>query len=205
MVSVWPIPNRRADRYPAAMFGTYNPVQSLPLTVVTTQLVIQGNLQTRLRRLTDVLNEPSAEHLILFDATFMEVGSRRVVAGPAVAQIQLGEVLFVHANTSTEPGGEMRMPKQPIRATMLVSPFTIEGEIHLPYEAELHQALDGFGGRFVPITKARYWAYSIAESPNYVDLLALNHARAHFAVPIGVEWHKEAGPDEGSGGGQNPW
>jgi hypothetical protein len=201
--------DRGRDGYSAAMFGTYNPVQSLPLTVVTPHLVIQGNLQTRLRQLTDVLNEPSAEHLILFDATFMEVGSRRVVAGPAIAQIQLGDVLFVHANASTESGGEMRMPKQPIRAIVLAPPFTIEGEINLPFEAELHQALDGFGGRFVPITKARYWAYGVAESPNYVDLLALNHARVHIAVPVGVEWHKESTPDGGSGGGsdggQNPW
>jgi hypothetical protein len=187
------------------MFGTFNPVQSLPLTVVTSQLIVQGNLQTRLRRLTDVLNEPSAEHLILFDATFMEVGSRRIVAGPAVAQVQLDDVLFVHASSPTESGGEMRMPKQPIRATVFISIFTIEGEIHLPYEAELHQALDGFGGRFVPMTRARYWAYSVAESPNHVDLLALNHARAHFAVPVGVEWRKEAPPDHGSGGGSNPW
>ena len=66
------------------MFGTFNPTQPLPLTVVTPSLIIQGTLQSRLRRLTDILNEPDLEHLILFDATFMEVGSRRVVAGPAV-------------------------------------------------------------------------------------------------------------------------
>jgi hypothetical protein len=188
------------------MFGSFNPVQNLPLTVVTTQLVIQGTLQTRLRRLTDVLNEPTADHLILFDATFMEVGSRRVIVGPAIAQISLSEILFVHTNTSTESGDEMRNPKQPIRAVVVASPFTIEGEIHLPYEAELHQALDGFGGRFVPVTKARYWAYGVAESPNYVDVLAVNHARALFAVPAGQEWHKEAGPDTPEdSGGQNPW
>jgi hypothetical protein len=187
------------------MFGTFNPVVSLSLTVVTTQLVIQGTMQTRMRRLTDVLNEPSAEHLILFDSTFMELGSRRAVAGPAVSQVQLDDVLFVHPNTSTESGTEMRTAKQRIRAILLASPFTIEGEIHLPFEAELHQALDGFGGRFVPVTKARYWAYSVAESPNYVDLLVLNHVRAHVAVPVGVEWHGEAGPDEGSSGGSNPW
>src|ERR1035437_4475217 len=197
--------DRGRDGYSAAMFGTFNPMQSLPLTVVTPHLVIQGNLQTRLRRLTDVLNEPSAEHLILFDATFMEVGSRRVVAGPAVAQIQLGDVLFVHANASTESGGEMRMPKQQIRAIVLAPPFTIEGEIHLPFEAELHQALDGFAGRFVPITKARYWAYGVADSPNYVDLLALNHARSHVAIPAGVQWHAEAPREEDSSGGSNPW
>jgi hypothetical protein len=187
------------------MLGSFNPVQSLPLTVVTPNLIIQGTLRTRLRRLTDVLNEPSAEHLILFDATFMEVGSRRVLAGPATAQVQLGDALFVHANAEPEAGDTMRMPKQPIRATLLAPPFTIEGEIHLPFENELHQALDGFGGRFVPVTKARYWAYGVAESPNYVDMLAVNHARAHVAVGAGVKWNAEAQHEDNSSGGSNPW
>jgi hypothetical protein len=187
------------------MFGTFNPVQAVPVTVVTRQLIIQGTLQTRLQRLTDVLNEPSAEHLILFDTTFMEVGSRRVLAGPSVAQVQLADTLFVHTNAETGSASTMRMPKQPVRATLLAPPFTIEGDIHLPYEAEVHQALDGFSGRFVPVTKARYWAYSVAESPNYVDMLALNHICAHVAIAAGLEWHGEASHDDSSGGGSNPW
>lgn len=187
------------------MFGSFNPIQSLPVTVVTPALVIQGTLQTRLRRLTDVLNEPDADHLVLFEATFMEVGSRRVVAGSSVSQIQLADLLFVHTNGPTESGQEMRTPKQAIRAVLIASPYTIEGEIHLPYESELHQAITAFGGRFVPVTGARYWAYGVAESPNYVDLLVVNHARAHVAVPVGVQWHKEVLPDPGSDSGSNPW
>jgi hypothetical protein len=187
------------------MFGTFNPVQSLPLTVVTQNLVIGGTLQTRLRRLTDVLNEPDAEHLVLFDATFMEVGSRRVLAGPAVSQIQLVDVLFVHTSGATESGTEMRMPKQAVRATLLAPPFTIEGQIHLPYESEIHQALDAFGARFIAVTSARYWAYGVAESPNHVDLLVVNHSRAHVAIPADVDWHGESPPETDSGGGSNPW
>ena len=187
------------------MFGTFNPNQPLPLTIVTSHLIIQGTLQTRLRRLTDVLNEPDAEHLILFDAMFVEVGSRRVVAGPAVAQVQLPDVLFAHTNGPTESGTEMRTPKQVIRATLLAPPFTIEGEIHLGYEEELHQGLDGLGGRFVPVTRARYWAYGVAESPNYVDLLVVRHDRAHVAVAVGTEWRREAPIEKGSSGGSSIW
>jgi hypothetical protein len=185
------------------MFGTFNPAQSLPVTIVTPELVVHGTIQTRLRRLTDVVNEPDAVHLILFDATFMEVGSRRVVVGPAVSQIQLPDVLFVHTNGPTESGTEARTPKQAIRATLMTPPYTIEGQIHLPYESELHQALDAFGGRFVPVTAARYWAYGVAESPNYVDLLVVNRARAHIAIAPGVEWLKED-PNLGRGA-PTPW
>lgn len=186
------------------MFGNYNPVVPIALMVVTPQLIIQGTLKTRMPRLTDVLNEPDCKHLVLFETTFMEVGSRRVVAGAGVAQIQLDDVLFVHTNDATESGTEMRTPKQAIRTILLASPYTIEGQIHLPFESELNQALDAFEGRFVPVTNARYWAYGVAESPNYVDLLILNHSKAHVAVPPSVVWHSET-PGDTRRGGSNPW
>lgn len=187
------------------MFGSFNPLQPVPLTVVTAQLVIQGTLRTRLRRLTDVLNEPDAEHLVLFEAMFMEVGSRRIAADSGVAQIPLADVLFVHSTDPTESTDGVRTPKQPIQTIVLVPPFTIEGQIHLPYESELHQALDAFAGRFVPITAARYWAKGEAESPTYADLLVVNHSRAHVAVPASVEWLREALPATDAAGAQNPW
>ena len=185
------------------MLGSFSPIQSLPVTVVTDQLVINGTIQTRIRRLTDVVNEPDAAHLILFDATFMLVGSRRVVAGPSLSQVQLSDVLFLHANGPTEAGTEMRTPKQAVRAILIAPPWTIEGQIHLPYESEIHQALDALSGRFIPVTAARYWAYSVAESPNQVDLLVVNRDRAHVSIPVGAEWRKQA-PDLG-GGPENPW
>ena len=188
------------------MFGSFNPVQELPLTLVTDRLVIQGTVLTRVRRLTDLVNEPDVEHVILQDATFMEVGSRRVVSQAAAAQVRLSDVLIVHSSGATDPSSTMRMPKQPIKATLLLPPFTVEGTIHLPYEAELRIALEAYGDRFVPVTGARYWAYSVAESPSYVDLLVVNHARAHVSIGAGVKWHGEAGPAHSeSEGGRNPW
>lgn len=186
------------------MLGDFNPVQLLPVTVVTRELIIQGSLKTRLRRLTDVLNEPDIDHLVLFEATFMEIGSRRVVAGSGVSQVQLGELLFVHTSGPTESGQEMRTPKQPVRATLLAPPFTIEGNIHLPLEEALQQAVDSLSGRFMPVTSARYYAYGVAESPNFVDLLIANRMRTHVAIPVGTEW-RLAPPDVGGQGRQRPW
>jgi hypothetical protein len=187
------------------MLGSFNPVQSLPLTVVTPNLIIQGSLRTRLRRLTDVMNEPDVDHLVLFDVTFLEVGSRRVVASSSVSQIQLADMLFVHASGPTEASEEMRTAKQPTRAILLAPPFTVEGQIHLPMEEELGQAVDSLSGRFIALTSAKYWAYGVAESPNLVNLLVVNRARAHVAIPVGTEWRGAALPDVGSRGGQNPW
>jgi hypothetical protein len=188
------------------MLGDFGarPVQSLPVTVVTAQLIVQGTIQTRLNRLTDVLNEPDVAHLLVLDATFMEVGSRRLVAAAPVSQVQLADILFMHTTGPAPVSSEMRMPKQAVQATLLAPPFTIEGQIHLPYESELRFALDAYEGRFLPVTSARYWAYGVAESPNFVDLLAVNHAKAHVVVAGDVPWRSEA-PDEGQGSAPNPW
>ncbi len=195
-----------SDGYPAGMLGSFNPVQPLPITVVTEHLIIQGVLRTRLPRLTDVVNEPNIDHLVLIDATFMEVGSRRVVAASGVSQIQLADMLFLHTSGPIESGQEMRTAKLPIRAILLAPPFTIEGQIHLPMEEELQQAVDSLSDRFLPVTGAKYWAYGVAESLNNVELLVVNRARAHIAIPEGTEWHNVAPPNVGSSrGGQNIW
>jgi heme/copper-type cytochrome/quinol oxidase subunit 4 len=189
------------------MFGNYNasPPQSIPVTVVSAQLIIQGTIQTRLLRLTDVVNEADVASLVVLDATFMEVGSRRVVAGAAVSQVQLSDVLFLHMNQTTDSNSDMRTPKQVVRATLLAPPFTIEGQIHLSYESELKIAMAAYSGRFLPVTGARYWAYGVAEAPNQVDLLLVNHAKVHVAVASSTEWLAEAPSDTGRGPSPSGW
>jgi hypothetical protein len=78
--------------------------------------------------------------------------------------------------------------------------------VHLPYEEEIHQAIDALQGRFIPITSAKYWAYGVAESPNFVDLLVVNRSRAHIAVPASTQWQKSPSPDVGfREPPQKPW
>ncbi len=182
----------RRGKYAATMFASPVPPQSIPLTFVTSQLIIQGTVQTRLRRLADIFNEPNNTHLVLLNAVFAEVGSRRVVAEAAVAQIPLADVLFAHTSGPTESSSEMRVPKQPVRATLMLPPFTVECDIHLQYESELRIALQVYEGQFLPVTAAKYWAYGVAESLIDVDLLLVNHARAHIAVPTVSGWRAEA-------------
>jgi hypothetical protein len=189
------MPGDASGGYSPAMFASsFNPVQPMALTLVTDHLVIQGTVMSRLRRLTDLLNDPDSTHLILLDATFIEVGSRRLVAEAAAAQVQMADVLFVHPTGPSDSGGEVHTSKQTIRACLLITPFTIEGDIHLGYESELRVALAGLSEKFIPVTNARYWSYTVAESPNFVELLVVNHSRAHIAVDAGVEWKTEMPP-----------
>jgi hypothetical protein len=189
------------------MFATFNPVQPIELTLVTDHLVIAGTVMSRLRRITDLLNDPDSAHLVMLNATFTELGSRRLIAEAAAAQVQLNDVLFAHPTSATDAAGEAHSSKQAIRACLLVTPFTIEGEIHLGYETELRIALAGLTDAFIPVTNARYWSYTVAESPSFVDVLLVNHSRAHIAVDAGVQWKTEM-PGMGSAAhdrSSNPW
>jgi hypothetical protein len=191
--------------YPEPMFASFTPAQSVALTFVTSRLIIQGTVETRVRRVADIFNEADVTHLILTNAVFLEIGSRRVVAQAAVAQIPLEDILFAHPSGPTEGASEMRVPKQAVRATLLLPPFTIDCQIHLAYESELRIAMQAYEGRFMPVTAAKYWAYGVAESPIDVDLLLVNHARSFLAVPTVAGWQSEAPQSESTGHRSNTW
>jgi hypothetical protein len=186
------------------MFGSFNPPLALDLTLATPALVIEGTLHTRLRRLSDVLNEAGTEHLILSDARVMELGSRRVVAGPGVVRVQLNDVLFAHRNAPVDAGAEMWTSMQAVKSVLFVSPFTVEGQIHLGYESEMTRALDGLAARFVTVSGAAYWAHGHAEPPKEVDQLLVSREKAHVVISAGVPWLTEPPPNRHSGG-SNPW
>jgi hypothetical protein len=187
------------------MFATFTPAQSIDLTFVTSRLIVQGTVETRVRRVADIFNEADVTHLILSNTVFSEIGSRRIVAQAAVAQIPLEDILFAHTTGPVDGASEMRVPKQPIRATLLLPPFTVDCQIHLPYESELRIAMQAYEGRFLPVTAAKYWAYGVAESPIDVDLLLVNHARAFIAVPSVAGWKTEAPQAERSEHRSGTW
>jgi hypothetical protein len=98
----------------------------------------------------------------------------------------------------------MRTSMQPVKAVLLATPFTIEGQIHLAYEPEIARALDAQPSRFMTVNTATYWAYAVAESPKAVDQLLVCSEKAHVAIPAGVAWLTEPPPNRSSGG-SNPW
>jgi hypothetical protein len=176
------------------MFGSFNPVRPLPLTLVTPSLFIQGTVQARVRRLTDLLRDADSDLLTVGDAKFIEIGSHRIVGNAAVGQVALSDVLMVHTTVSTEGTEELRTSKQPIKVLLLAPPFSVDGLIHLSYEPDLSVAMGALTERWVPVTGARYWAYGVAEEPVGVDLLVVNHDKVHVVVPRGTEWGPGSAP-----------
>jgi hypothetical protein len=185
------------------MFDNVTPLAEVPLTILTAQLAIEGTIGTRVRRLVDLFNEPGAEYIIVQDAMFLDLESGKVLARAGNAQLRLDELLLIHSRTPRESGSQ-REPKQPVAATLLAAPFTIEGTVYLPFESELRMALDGYSDRFIAVTDARYWLKNEADSPIEVALLIVNHARAHVTIAYDVEWSGASGP-AATDTRQNPW
>ena len=125
------------------MFEHIGTESSTRITLYTDAHVVRGDLRTRQRRLTDVLNATDASFLVLDNVIFEDFGVRAVVERAAYAQINLATILFAVAEAEVEPTPELRMAKVPEKATVSVPPFKITGRIHLLPERDLHERAGG--------------------------------------------------------------
>ncbi len=167
----------------------FAPTTSVELTLFTDSHIVRGLVETRERRISDILNHAEHEFIVLRDVTLDEYGSRAVAIHSEYAQVNLATVLFAVADDVTVPAPELRMPKVPEQALISIPPFRIIGHIHLMPERHLRDALDELIGRFVPVTEATYWSDSVGEPRQTAALVAFNHGRAQILAP-----HREHDP-----------
>jgi hypothetical protein len=185
------------------MFEQLTPPTDMPLTMMTSRLVIEGTISTRARRVVDLVNEAGSVHLIVHEAMFMDLQSGKVLDRAEWAQIWLDDLLLLHTRTPIESDAP-RTAKQPTPATLVVAPFTVQGLIHLPVETDLRMALDAYTDRFVAVTEGKYWLNDEPDSPIAADLLVVNHHRAHVSIAYGTEWKTVSGAALADTR-QNPW
>jgi hypothetical protein len=153
------------------------------ITLVTDAFVVRGTIQTRHRRISDMLNTTEHEFLVLEQATFDEFGATGVAIQTDFAQVNLGAVLFGVADEPVEATQELRVPKVSEQALISVPPFTITGHIHLMGGRDLREALDELTGRFLPVTDAVYWSDRVGEARTTALIVAVNHNRAQILAP----------------------
>jgi hypothetical protein len=172
------------------MFGEVAGLQhAVPLTLYTDAFLIRGTLDTRQRRITDMLNLAEDRFLVLSDVVFDEFGPRGVSVRAEYAQINLDSVLFAVADSPVESAPELRTPKVPEQALISVPPFKVTGYIHLLPERSLREALTELTGHFLPVTEGTYWSDSLGEARQTAIMIAVNHARAQILAP-----HREVDP-----------
>ena len=182
--------------------GIGGDLRSAPITLITDAFIVRGTIQTRHRRITDMLNTAEHDFLVLEQATFDEYGVSGVAMQTDFAQVNLGAVLFGVADDHVDATPELRIPKVSERALISIPPFTVTGHIHLMPERDLREALDELMGRFIPVTDAVYWSDRVGEARTAATIVAVNHSRAQILAP-----HREVDPWAGldrSGGSATP-
>lgn len=153
------------------------------LTLYTDAFVVRGSIQTRQRRVTDIVNTTDEPFLVLSDVTTDEFGARGETVRADYAQVNLASVLFAVADTTVEALPELRTPKTPELAHISIPPFKVLGHIHLLPIGDLRSALRELTGRFLPVTDATYWSDSLGEGRRTAPIVAVNHARAQILAP----------------------
>ena len=190
------------------MFGLGGAPQRIPLTLYTDAFVISGTIETRQRRVTDILNGAEDPFLVLSAVTFEEFASTALgtTMQAEFAQVNLASVLFAVAHDVVEPVPELRTPKQPEEALISVPPFKVSGRIHVLPERSLREALAELHGTFIPVTEATYWSDALGEARQTATLVAVNHGRAQILAPhraadpwAGLPTGSAATTDQGSG------
>lgn len=171
------------------MFGISGSQHIVHLTLYTDAFVIQGAIETRQRRLTDILNQAEDPFLVLSEVTFDEFGTTGQTFKAEFAQVNLASVLFAVAQDIVEPIPELRTPKSPEQALISVPPFKVTGRIHVLPERSLRESLSELTGTFIPVTNATYWSDTLNEARATATIVAVNHDRAQIMAP-----HREADP-----------
>ena len=173
-------------------FGLAAPLK-LHLTLFTDAHVIRGQIETRLKRLTDVLNQAEHDFIVVSDAIMEEFAAKgQPVTRADFAQVNLNSLLFAFTDSIVEPQPELRLVKSAEEALVVVPPFKIVGRIHVLPDRSLREALGELTGRFIPVTDASYWSDSLAEPKTTSSFIAFNRGRAQV-----LALHKNMDPWQG--------
>lgn len=171
------------------MFGLGGTQHAVKLTLFTDAFILDGSIQTRQRRVSDILNLADESFLVLSDVTMDEFGTTGQTIKAPYAQVNLASVLFAVAHDSVEPLPELRTPKAAEQALISIPPFKVTGTIHVFPERDLRDALAELTGTFIPVTEATYWSDTLNEARSTALLVAVNRARAQIMAP-----HHETDP-----------
>ncbi|MEO8468239.1 MAG: hypothetical protein ABI573_01075 [Chloroflexota bacterium] len=166
------------------MFSTFgSELQDVDLTLYTDTYVIRGEMTTRHRRLSDLLNLNDDEFLVLSNATMDPLDGQAASYSAPYAQVNLAAVLFAVASDAVAAQPELRTPKVAEATLVSIPPFSVTGRIHLLPEREIRDALQELHGRFLPVTEATFWSEVLSVAPTTAPMLAVNHARAQILSP----------------------
>ena len=116
--------------------------------------------------MTDILNQQNSTHLTVTHATISEHDDSTATLSAPTTLVALASILLLVAPALTGDGGggEMRIPKRPVRVQLAVPPVRVTGTIHVPPGSLPTDGLLNMSDRYIAVTGQQ--DHRTADEPN---------------------------------------
>jgi hypothetical protein len=157
-------------------------VRPVRVELITVGYRITGTIHTRFSRVAEILNQLSSTHLPVDDATVEEhAGGASQRAGATMVTVE--EILVMVApDLADAPSGDMRVPKQPLRARLAVPPLWLHGTVYVPVGSRPTDGLLNLSERFMPMTDVAITSAAHPRLDHHGPVAAVRRDRAHVIL-----------------------
>lgn len=156
-------------------FGVLAGASPVEVDLLTDAYRITGTVQTRFGRVTDILNQQNSTHLTVTHATISEHDDSTATLSAPTTLVALASILLLVAPALTGDGGggEMRIPKRPVRVQLAVPPVRVTGTIHVPPGSLPTDGLLNMSDRYIAVTDATISSGAHPELERAVEVVAV--------------------------------
>jgi hypothetical protein len=160
-----------------------SPVNAVAVDVYTDAYRVSGKTASRFSRVADIVNQASASHLLIEEATISEYADPTATISALQVLINLEEALLViAAGTDVAPRPEMRIPKRAVRAQIGLPPFRVTGWVHIPQGSRPADGVLNASDRYLPMTEVTIACGRHPELGRTAAAVAVQRARAHLIL-----------------------
>lgn len=164
-------------------FGGFGTVERVEVDLLTDAFRISGSLDTRFGRVTDILNQLTATHLAVQQATVSEHADPTGTLAAPLAMVDVGSILLLAAPGLT--GGssaDMRIEKRAVKALLALPPIRVTGTIHIPMGSRPVDGLLNVTDRYLAMTDVTITSGRYPELGRTLGAVAIRRDRAQVLL-----------------------
>jgi hypothetical protein len=164
-------------------FGAFGEPGAVEVDVITDAYRVSGIVQTRFRRVTDILNQLAGGHLSIEGATVTEHADPGAAISAPVATIDTASILVLAApGLAGGVSEEMRIPKRAVKASLALPPLLITGTIHVPMGSRPLDGLLNVTDQFLAMTDVAISSAAHPDLGHDEEAVAIARARAQIIL-----------------------
>jgi hypothetical protein len=160
-----------------------SPMRAVPVDLYTDAYRVSGTTSSRFNRVADIVNQASASHLLVEEATVSDYADPTATVSALQVLVNMDEVLIVIAGESDAVARpEMRIPKRAVRAQFGLPPFRVTGLVHVPQGSRPTDGVLNASDRYLPMTEVTIACGLHPELGRTASAIAFQRRRAHLIL-----------------------